>query len=175
MHPKLSTGWCKFWAADIVGPFFFNNTTGQILTVNITSYRDMQFFFLSNLGNVVQRRRCYVPYNSRKNSITPWVVSCLCNFPFFWSQMTAQSMRWTFDLEFFEVKGVWQQAHYHPRVGGAERSWKFSTKYCKFNINPVEIIYSICFFRHNPISHTVWIKKNITIFQKKRILLGHTL
>ena len=45
-HPKLVTVWCGFWSRDIIGPFFFENEQGQIVTVNGDRYRAMLNEFL---------------------------------------------------------------------------------------------------------------------------------
>ena len=46
MHPQHVTVWCGFWAGGIIGPYFFENETGQAAIVNGARYRDtiIQFF-----------------------------------------------------------------------------------------------------------------------------------
>ena len=34
MHPKRVTVWCGFWSRGIIGPFFFDNEQGEVVTVN---------------------------------------------------------------------------------------------------------------------------------------------
>lgn len=46
MHPERVTVWCGFWAGGIIGPFFFENATGEAITVNAARYRDMIMRFL---------------------------------------------------------------------------------------------------------------------------------
>ena len=53
MHPQRVTVWCRFWAGGIIGPYFFENETGQAATVNGARYRDMiTQFFLPKLDDI---------------------------------------------------------------------------------------------------------------------------
>ena len=45
-HPKRVTVWCRFWSRGIIGPFFFENKQGEIVTVNGDRYRFMLNEFL---------------------------------------------------------------------------------------------------------------------------------
>ena len=57
-HPKQVTVWCGFWSRRIIGPFFFENEQGEIVTVNGDHYRAMLNEFLfskieeENIGNI---------------------------------------------------------------------------------------------------------------------------
>ena len=52
MHPEKLTVWCGLWSGGIIGPFFFKNGAGAIVTVNGIRYRAMinQFLFLKING-----------------------------------------------------------------------------------------------------------------------------
>lgn len=41
MHPKKVTVWCGFWVGGVIGPYFFENTHGDAVTVNGERYREM--------------------------------------------------------------------------------------------------------------------------------------
>ena len=45
-HRPRVTVWCAFWADGVVGPYFFENTTGNALTVDGVRYREMLTKFL---------------------------------------------------------------------------------------------------------------------------------
>ena len=45
-HPKRDTVWCGFWSRGIIGPFFFENEQGEVVTVNGDRYRAMLNEFL---------------------------------------------------------------------------------------------------------------------------------
>ncbi|GFW73722.1 uncharacterized protein TNCV_1541761 [Trichonephila clavipes] len=49
LHPEKLTVWCALWAGGIIGPYFFKNDEGQIVTVNGDRYRAMitNFSFLN--------------------------------------------------------------------------------------------------------------------------------
>ena len=40
-HQKQITVWCGFWSRRIIGPFFFENEQGAVVTVNGDRYRAM--------------------------------------------------------------------------------------------------------------------------------------
>ena len=46
-HPKRVTVWYGFWSRGIIGPFFFENEQGEVVTVNGDRYRAMmnEFWF----------------------------------------------------------------------------------------------------------------------------------
>lgn len=46
MHPQRVIVWCGLWAEGVIGPYFFENETGKIVTVNAEWYRDMISNFL---------------------------------------------------------------------------------------------------------------------------------
>ena len=46
-HPKRGTVWCGFWSRGIIGPFFFENDQGEVVTVNDDRYRAMLKEFCS--------------------------------------------------------------------------------------------------------------------------------
>jgi len=46
MHPQRVTVWCGFWSGSIIGPFFFENEQGAVVTVNGERYRAMLNEFL---------------------------------------------------------------------------------------------------------------------------------
>lgn len=46
MHPLRVTVWCGFWAAGVIGPYFFEDIDGNAVTVNGQRYRDMVTDFL---------------------------------------------------------------------------------------------------------------------------------
>ena len=53
MYPQRDTFWCGFWAGSIIGPYFFENETGQAATVNSARYRDIiTQFFLSKFNDI---------------------------------------------------------------------------------------------------------------------------
>ena len=53
MHSQRVTIWCGFWAGGIIGPYFFENETGQAATVNGARYRDtITQFFLPKLNDI---------------------------------------------------------------------------------------------------------------------------
>ena len=58
MHPKRVTVWCGFWSRGIIGPFFFGNEQGEVVTVNGDRYRAMlnEFLFTKieeeDIGNI---------------------------------------------------------------------------------------------------------------------------
>ncbi|GFV72420.1 putative DD41D transposase [Trichonephila clavipes] len=41
LHPEKLTVWCALWAGGIIGPYFFKNDEGHIVTVNGDWYRSM--------------------------------------------------------------------------------------------------------------------------------------
>ena len=45
-YPKRITVWCGFWSRGIIGPFFFANEQGELVTVNGDRYRAMLNEFL---------------------------------------------------------------------------------------------------------------------------------
>ena len=57
-HPKRVTVWCGLWFRDIIGPFFFENEQGDVVTVNGDCYRAMlnEFLFTKiveeDIGNI---------------------------------------------------------------------------------------------------------------------------
>ena len=61
MHPQQNvTVWCGFWAGGIIGPYFFENETGQAATVNGARYRDMiTQFFLPKLDDIDVANMCF--------------------------------------------------------------------------------------------------------------------
>ena len=46
LHPQKVTVWCGFWSGGLIGPYFFENETGQAVTVNGARYRTMITNFL---------------------------------------------------------------------------------------------------------------------------------
>lgn len=46
MHPQRLTVWCGLWHSGIIGPYFFRNESGVIVTVNGKRYRRMLTEFL---------------------------------------------------------------------------------------------------------------------------------
>ena len=61
-HPKRCR-WCRFWSRGIIGPFFFENEQGEVVTVNGDCYRAMlnEFLFTKieeeDIGNTWLMRR----------------------------------------------------------------------------------------------------------------------
>ena len=59
MHPKRVSLWCGFWSRGIIGPFFFENEQGEVVTVNDDRYRAMLNKFLftkieeEDIGNIL--------------------------------------------------------------------------------------------------------------------------
>ena len=52
-HSQRVAVWCGFWAGGIIGPYFFENETGQAATVNAARYRDaITRFFLPKLDDI---------------------------------------------------------------------------------------------------------------------------
>ena len=57
-QPKRVTVWCGFWPRGIIGPFFFENEQGEIVTVNGDRYRAIANEFLNtkieeeDVGNI---------------------------------------------------------------------------------------------------------------------------
>ena len=56
-HPKRVTVWCGFWSRVIIGPFYFENEQGEVVTVNGDRYRVMlkEFLFTKieeDIGNI---------------------------------------------------------------------------------------------------------------------------
>ena len=57
-HPKRVTVWCGFWSTGTIGPFFFENEQGEVVTVNGDCYRAMlnEFLFTKikeeDIGNI---------------------------------------------------------------------------------------------------------------------------
>ena len=58
-HPKRVTVWLGFWPRSIIGPFFFENEQGEVVTVNGDRYRAMlnEFLFTKieeeeDIGNI---------------------------------------------------------------------------------------------------------------------------
>ena len=45
-HPKRVIVWCGFWSRGIIGPIFFENEQGKVVTVNGDRYRAMLNEFL---------------------------------------------------------------------------------------------------------------------------------
>jgi len=41
LHAQRATVWCGFWAGRVIGPYFFENETGNAVTVNGVRYRNM--------------------------------------------------------------------------------------------------------------------------------------
>ena len=68
-HSKRVTVWCGFWSRGIIGPFFFENEQGQIVTVNGDRYRAMlnEFLFTKieeeNIGNIRFQQDGDVPHS----------------------------------------------------------------------------------------------------------------
>ena len=46
LHPQRVTVWCGFWAGGVIGPYFFEDEAGQVVTVNGDRYRVMIREFL---------------------------------------------------------------------------------------------------------------------------------
>lgn len=46
MHPRRVTVWCGLWAGGVIGPYFFENAAGNVVTVNGVRYRNMITNFL---------------------------------------------------------------------------------------------------------------------------------
>ena len=57
-HLKRVTVWCGFWYRGIIGPFFFENEQGEVVTINGDRYRAMLNKFLftkieeEHIGNI---------------------------------------------------------------------------------------------------------------------------
>ncbi|GFY30993.1 DUF4817 domain-containing protein [Trichonephila clavipes] len=52
LHPEKLTVWCALWAGGIIGPYFFKNDEGHIVTVNGDRYRAMiTNFFIPEWNN----------------------------------------------------------------------------------------------------------------------------
>ena len=47
LHSEKVTVWCALWAEGVIGPYFFENDDGTIVTVNSEHYGHMitDFFF----------------------------------------------------------------------------------------------------------------------------------
>ena len=41
LNPQNCNVWCAFWAEGIIGPYFFENTAGNAVSVNGERYRRM--------------------------------------------------------------------------------------------------------------------------------------
>ncbi|KAK0166333.1 hypothetical protein PV328_004759 [Microctonus aethiopoides] len=53
MHSQRVTVWCGFWSGGIIGPFFFENASGQAITVDGARYHDMIIhYFIPKLQNI---------------------------------------------------------------------------------------------------------------------------
>ena len=58
MHPHRVTVWCGFWYGVIIGPFFFKNKQGTVVSVDGERYRAILNKFLfpkikeDDMGNI---------------------------------------------------------------------------------------------------------------------------
>lgn len=53
LHPKRVTVWCALWNSGVIGPYFFENASGEAVTVNGNRYRGMITEFLwPKLNNI---------------------------------------------------------------------------------------------------------------------------
>ncbi|GFU95857.1 uncharacterized protein TNCV_4857811 [Trichonephila clavipes] len=60
LHPEKLTVWCALWAGGIIGPYFFKNDEGHIVTVNDDRYRAMiTNFFIPELNNHDVQELCF--------------------------------------------------------------------------------------------------------------------
>ena len=41
LHSPRVTVWCGFWSGSVIGPYFFQNGVGDVVTVNGLRYREM--------------------------------------------------------------------------------------------------------------------------------------
>jgi hypothetical protein len=41
LHAQRATVWCGFWTGEVIGPYFFENETGNAVTLNGVCYRNM--------------------------------------------------------------------------------------------------------------------------------------
>ena len=99
LHTEKVTVWCALWCESAIGPYFFENDDGTIVTVNSESYCHMiTYIFVCywrmRLGEyVVSTRRCHVPRNLSEYDFIAGDISWPGNFSLWQYQLATIIIR----------------------------------------------------------------------------------
>ena len=71
MHSQLITVWSGFWAADIIGAYFYKNQYGQVRTVTSARYCNIQYFIkYNNFWNMSDPLKYIYSRSARRQNTT---------------------------------------------------------------------------------------------------------